>query len=284
MRNSVVAGAARIRVHATFGGRQTWQGSLGARLLTATGVVDRAYRLFDRLRSEIVASLASDEVLDRFNDLAYGGASSYQAQSTAFRSYLFPFEENVLAEFFPEPPARILLGGAGGGREAFALAQRGYEVAAFEPAQALVEQLANTIGALPIEVRRAAYEDLDELLPAETFDAGIFGWGSFSHLRSEQARLDALREYARLTPGPVLVSFLDLRSEPTQRVTRIRRLLPRRSGRDPQDVFAMTIGLYHPVDEEEVNDLARRAGMRVLHLNFDTRETSWPHVVLQRAN
>jgi hypothetical protein len=44
----------------------------------------------------------------------------------------------------------------------------------------------------------------------------------------------------------------------------------------------MTIGLYHPVDEGEVRELARRAALRVVHLNFDTRETSWPHAVLER--
>jgi hypothetical protein len=249
----------------------------------ATGAVDRAYRWFDRLRSEVVAALAPDDLLDRFNDLAYGGATQYQPQSGAVRAYQFPFEEKVVTEFFPGPPARLLIGGAGGGREAFALAKRGYRIVAFEPTAGLVAELVLERGSLPIEVRKGAYEDLELLFPSEHYDAAIFGWGSFSHLRSEEDRLAALRQYARLTDGPVLVSFLALKAEPTQRLARFQRMLPRRTGRDPQDVFAMSIGLYHPVDEGEVRRLAERAGMRVLHLNFDTRETSWPHAVLQRA-
>jgi methyltransferase family protein len=259
--------------------------ALGARILVLSGGVDRTYRWFDRFRSEVVASLASDEILDRFNELAYGGAPRYRPESGAFREYLFPFEEQVVGEFFPTPPAHVLLGGAGGGREAFALAERGYRVTAFEPAQDLVDQVARGSGSLPIEISRGAYEDLPDLFPGELrFDAAIFGWGSFSHLRSEQARLDALRQYARLTRGPILVSFLALKSGPSARLAQFRRILPRRVDRDPQDVFAMTIGLYHPVDEDEVKSLAERAGLRVLHLNFDTRETSWPHAVLTRAD
>jgi SAM-dependent methyltransferase len=254
-----------------------------ARLLSASALVDRTYRRFDRLRSELVASLASDETLDRFNELAYGGTPRYQPDSAAFHGELFPFEERVIDEFFPRPPARILLGGAGGGREAFALAERGYDVVAFEPAQSLVAGFAAAIGTRPIEVRRGSYEELAQLLPDDTFDAAIFGWSSFSHLRNDESRLEALRQYRRLTGGPILVSFLALKSEASSRLTRLRRILPRRPGRDPADVFALTIGLYHPVDEEEVRTLAERAGLRVVELNFDERETSWPHVVLQRA-
>jgi SAM-dependent methyltransferase len=255
---------------------------LGARVLVLSGAVDRGYRWFDRFRSELVAARASAEVLDRFNDLVYGGAPRYQPESGVFRAHLFPFEEHAVSELFPPPPARVLLGGAGGGREAFALAERGYEIVAFEPAPQLVEQLEQSRGKLAIRVQRGAYDDLERLFPDERFDAGIFGWGSFSHLRSHQARADALREYGRLTPGPILVSFLAVKSEPTRRLAQFRRALPRRADRDPHDVFAMSIGLYHPVDEEEVRGLAEEAGLEIVHVNFDVRETNWPHVVLRR--
>jgi hypothetical protein len=244
--------------------------------------VDRAYRRFDRLRSELAAALASDATLDRYNDLAYRTAA-YRPSSGAFREYLFPFEEAAIERFFPPPPARILLGGAGGGREAFALAEMGYSVVAFEPAATLAAELEARRGDAQIEVHRGSYEDMDALFPAsKTFDAAIIGWGSFSHLRSERARIATLESFGRLTNGPILVSFLAARTAPTGRVARLRRVLPRRAGRDPSDIFAMTIGLYHPVDEEELRSLSRAAGLRILHLNFDERETSWPHAVLAR--
>ena len=62
----------------------------------------------------MVSALASDEILDRYNEIAYGGTSRYQPDSGAFRARLFPFEEAAFEQFFPKPPARILIGGAGG--------------------------------------------------------------------------------------------------------------------------------------------------------------------------
>jgi hypothetical protein len=40
---------------------------LGALLLSATTIVDRAFRLFDTARSAVVATCASDRLLDAFN-------------------------------------------------------------------------------------------------------------------------------------------------------------------------------------------------------------------------
>src|SRR5512142_2340602 len=109
----------------------TWP-RFGARLIRATLLVDRIYLLFDRVRGHIVPRLASDEVVAAYNDLAYGQTQAYRADSSAFRRGLFGWEKEAIARFFPAAPARVLVGGAGGGREVFALAEMGYEVVAFE--------------------------------------------------------------------------------------------------------------------------------------------------------
>jgi 2-polyprenyl-3-methyl-5-hydroxy-6-metoxy-1,4-benzoquinol methylase len=257
--------------------------SLGARLILASTAIDRAYRKFDRLRSELVAATASDAVLDRFNELAYGQTHAYQPDTDDFRAYLFPFEEEAVREKFPKPPARILVGGAGGGREPLALAEMGYEVVAFDPTRPLITALARqappNVSALP-----GSYEEMDELFgEGERFDAAIVGWGSFSHLRDEETRIATLRSFARVTDGPILVSFLALRAGGIPaRLARLRRLLPRQPNRDEQDIFAVSIGFYHPVDEEEVRRLTDAAGLEITHLSFDSRDTNWPHVVLRR--
>jgi hypothetical protein len=119
----------------------SWLTRSCARLILGTRLIDKAYRAIDRARSVIVLTLASDEVLDRFNYLAYGLDRTYAPDSTTFRSYLFPWEEKIVEEYFPPPPARLLIGAAGGGREALALARMGYQVLAFEP----VPQLASAL-------------------------------------------------------------------------------------------------------------------------------------------
>jgi hypothetical protein len=255
---------------------------LAARLIRASTAIDAAYRRFDRLRSELVAAVASDETLDRYNDLAYGRTASYRPETDSFREYLFPWEESVLRDLFPPPPARLLVGGAGGGREPLALARMGYEIVAFDPSETLVASL-EARAPETVTVLEGAYEEMDSLFAdSERFDAAIIGWGSFSHLRSEQVRIDALRSFGRLTEGPILVSFLAVKGAVSPRLRRLRRVLPRRAERDLQDVFAVTIGFYHPVDEAEVRELAARAGLEVVHVSFDERDTNWPHVVLRR--
>lgn len=174
----------------------------------------------------------------------------------------------------------MLIGGAGGGREAFQLADRGYQVTAFDPAPTLAAELATRAEIVAVQ---GGYEEMATLFPdADAFDAAIVGWGSFSHLRTPEARLHTLQQFARLTAGPILLSLLALRGQVTTRLDALRRVLPRRRDRDAGDVFAMTIGLYHPMDEQELRDLARQAGLEVEYLSFDERETNWPHVVLKR--
>src|SRR5204863_8381274 len=129
-RDWLIPGSPACSVSTTMGAPKASGGDWPARFLLATRSVDRGFRLFDRLRSEMVLAVASDRTLDRFNDLAYASASDYDPESSSFRAYLFPWEERVVERFFPAPPARVLVGGAGSGREAFALVERGYEVTA----------------------------------------------------------------------------------------------------------------------------------------------------------
>jgi hypothetical protein len=269
-----------------------------ARALLFTRVFDWLYRASDRARSELVAALAPDAVLDRFNDIAYARGPSYRPDASSFRAYLFPWEEEVIGRFFPEPPAHVLIGGAGGGREALALVERGYRVTAFEPSEELAEALAvRARGKESLAVYRARYQDLPrlagtsgtldtELEALGPIDAAVAGWGSFSHLRLQVVRVATLEALARATDGPILVSFLGLYDEaraPSSGAGRLRHVLPRRGGRGPADVFSVYIGFFHRTSEREVEALAATAGLEIVHRSFDTRDTNWPHAVLRRS-
>lgn len=266
-----------------------------ARVLLWTRAFDWAYRMFDRARSELVAALASDAVLDDFNDVAYGGSGFYRPEAAAFRAELFPWEEETIKRFFPKPPAHVLIGGAGGGREAFALLRLGYRATAFEPSMELAGALALAApDQTGLAVYRAGYEDLPhlahvgesphaELDGLGPFDAAIVGWGSFSHLRTDELRIATLEAFARVTRGPILVSFLGLyrgQREASSRLAQLRRALPRRAGRGLADVFSVYIGFYHRTSQEEIAELAAASGLRVDYGSFDERDTNWPHVIL----
>ena len=260
--------------------------TLLARAILATKTVDRAYRLFDRARSRAVVRWASDAVLDEFNAVAYARDDTYRPETAAFRSKLFPWEAAAVRDHFDPPPGRILLGGAGGGREAFALAEQGYEVIAFEPATELAEAMAVRAVAIPlVRSYRAHYEDLPLLEPARLGDTGadvrdlapftaaVMGWGSFSHLASHAARVRALASLGEVTAGPILVSFLAFSSRPTG-------LFGAQHDRRG-DVFSIFIGYYHSVTDRELEELAAAANLDVTALNTDETESTWPHAVLR---
>ena len=260
-----------------------------ARVLYATRVVDRAYRRFEGVRRELVLSLASDRLLASYNDLIYGGSDRYHPDSRRYRAGLHAWEEAAIAAHFPEPPARLLIGGAGGGREAFALAERGYRVMAFEPSGLADMMAAACTPGVEVRAFRARYEDLPivtamdgtqvDLARAEAFDGGILGWGSFSHLVSDQARVTALRACAALVNGPLLVSFFGwIRPAEPVEPTGLRRLLLARVGdRRPGSLFSVEEGLFRQLTDEQMREMAAAAGLEVMALDM---HAEWPNAVL----
>src|SRR5262245_57970140 len=241
-----------------------------------TGLIDRGYRVigggyrsFDRRRSRIVMACGSDQFFDTYNDLAYARKQSYDW----IKEGLAPFEERVILRYFPVPPGTVLIGGAGGGREALVLARRGYHVVAFDPVRPLAASLAKACEGLPIESLIGRYQDLPcvsslstppvtiDLRSRAPFSAAILGPWSISHLRSDQHCIATLRQFGELTPGPILVSY------------------PPYSGEKRR--FGINAGFYRTFTSADMRALAEGAGLDVLSLDDESRP-HW-HAVLRRG-
>ena len=219
----------------------------------------------------MVLACASDDFYDIYNDLTYSRQDDYRAGAISFRSSLFPFEERAISRYFPAPPGTVLVGAAGGGREALVLARSGYRVVAFEPISALAVALAHFCGELPIEVFLGRYEQLPLVSPLDCptvsvdlrsrapFAAGILGWHSFSHLRSDEQCVETLKQFGNLTRGPILVSFSAAIGAPSAR-------------------FDWAIGYHRKFSSANIQEFARRAALRIIHFE-DT--DNFPHAVLQ---
>jgi SAM-dependent methyltransferase len=246
------------------------------RLVQSSRVIDWASHLFRIARSELVVRFASEEFFGRYNEAVYGSHGEYVSGSVNFRDELFPWETQAIRDYFPPPPARVLIGGAGGGREAFALARMGYEVVAFEPSKGLVRSMADNISeGLRVDVYRSAYELLPILLDPRVdtptaslkrmkpFDAAILGWGSFTHIRTPERRLQALASFGEVTNGPILMSFLS-RVGHIQRLPQIlSRVSPIPMCYDRGDEFRLQMGYIHFFNRGELLELADRAELRV---------------------
>ena len=255
-----------------------WRARLLARLVWATRAVDKAYGQFDRLRTRLVMQRAPAGFFEVYNDVAFSRQTRYRPDSS-FDEDLFVWEAEAIAAWFPPAPARVLIGGVGGGREGFALARRGYAVTAFDPAADLVRGLTDRARRAGVEID--AYEGRYESLPAvvvpdgrgtrvdlsrlEPFDAAIFGWTSYSHLRTDAQRVDALRVMGQLSRGPILLSYFPFSAA--------------RQAGPVAGSFALFSGYFRDLTEAEVRSQAAAAGLDVLWLLHDT---GWPRAILRR--
>jgi hypothetical protein len=267
-----------------------------ARAIRVSSLVDRAARRFDRARSSLVARFAPASVLDAYNDLAYEGTPVYRAGAPEFRDTLFNWETEVISRAFPDPEGRVLIGGAGGGREAFALAARGYQVVAFEPSVALARSmLDHPPSGVSITVLVGRYEDLPVLRDARTgaaldiatlqrFDAAIFGWTSFSHIRTRAARVAALRNVGELTNGPIVVSFYARHARKPCSSGPLHAAARRLGFRFDEDLFTPAVGFYHLSGADELQAETREASLEVVHASFDERDGCWPYLIARRVS
>jgi hypothetical protein len=265
-----------------------------AQLLLLSRLVDRGYRYFDRLRSTLVLATASDAFLDTYNALAYSRTAAYVPGETEFRRGLFEWEREAIDRYFPAPPAKVLVGGAGGGREPFALVDRGYEVVAFDPAAHLVTAMRGAAPEAGLHAYDGAYSDLPRLRDASgavidlgagaPFDAAILGWSSFSHLRTDAERVGALRAVGALTSGPVLVSYFGDPSrgdEPEAGGRGLKGWVRRRAMRRGRAMFSVQIGYYRVLRHSEVIERARQAGLTVIG---EAPDENFPYVILTRLD
>jgi hypothetical protein len=145
--------------------------------------------------------------LDSVDQHFYDRNSSYHGDEHNLRG-LMPWEDEALATAFAGC-RRLLVLGAGGGREVLALSRRGYEVEGFDCNQALVDFAA---GFLTRHASAGTVRHLprDAVPPrGEPFDGVILGWGSYMLMPGSARRVDLLRRLGGLVrPGsPVLLSF-----------------------------------------------------------------------------
>ena len=142
---------------------------------------------------------------------------------------LYAWEKKWFERRLPPPPASVLVGAAGAGREASVLHGLGYRVHAFEPSTSAFQVCRQVLGTELVD--QASYQELVattlrgartrlRLAPETRFDAVLLGWGSFGHVLRQADRLELLRACDRIAPeGPILLSIFEPEAQASQNGT-----------------------------------------------------------------
>jgi ubiquinone/menaquinone biosynthesis C-methylase UbiE len=115
---------------------------------------------------------------------------------------LRPVEADLVSEFFPSAPARVLDLGCGAGRTTIALSQKGFDVLGIDLSETLLAVARERYPSL-------AFSDMDATalqLADRSFDAAVFSYNGIDCIYPRDARRTCFREvYRVLVPGGVFI-------------------------------------------------------------------------------
>jgi hypothetical protein len=251
-----------------------------------------AHRIEELVREELLLALLPPEHRSEFTLLSYSRLSAYLPGGETFEWGLMPWERTVLEHPAIPRGGRVLLAGAGGGRELQALADRGFSIFAFEPTEVLLRG-AKVVAAKARDAAcvKASFQDLVTAVHgvgplatiSQPIDLVYFGWGSFTHVTETEEQLATLRAVKQLAPrAPLVVSFwlrwppIDSQSERFRKRLRAMLAVATAAKTPPGLTFHTRSGFGYRFERSEFEALAERAGYRVLTFLDD----EFPHAVL----
>jgi hypothetical protein len=246
-------------------------------------IMSAIWRTSVMVRDETLWAWASKHDRERTNCALYGRQKTYAPGGEWFEDGLFDWERDAITSSLFPSSGRILLGGAGGGRELAALCKMGYEVVAFEPAPVLAEAARGVVSNYPeSKVITASYADIvravengsGPLAPhvcGREFHGIILGWTSFYVWRDERDAL--LKALHVLAPrAPVLLSYVGEGETFEGNLGRVRlwfrrllRLAGARALAGPGDSFDPWLGFFQRLPSAEIQSLADRTGYKLVY-------------------
>jgi SAM-dependent methyltransferase len=129
-------------------------------------------------------------------------ASEWSVAAYAAETGLRPLENELVHEFFPAPPARVLDIGCGAGRTTIGLSGQGYDVLGIDLSSALLQVARERFPSIPF-----AEMDATQLQVANaSFDAAMFSYNGIDCIYPVEARRACLAEVWRiLRPGGIFI-------------------------------------------------------------------------------
>lgn len=209
--------------------------------------------------------------------------SQYFASSDHNISGLFDWEKAAVERYF-RPGSRVLVAGAGGGREVLALCNAGFDAEGFECSLPLIQASQKTLSQL-LGVSRVVHCPADAAPEGpRVYEGIIVGWTAYTHIPTNARRILFLQALRRRTlpQSPVLISFLIQSSNGNNdlaihRAARFFQLFFDRR-RDPLELGDhVSFGRYlHFFTHDEIQGELSSSGFRVVHYS---EESDFGHLV-----
>ena len=215
-----------------------------------------------------------------------GRSLSYLDQEWTRRG-LFDWEHRAIEAAFP-PAGRVVVTGAGGGREMLPLLDMGYEVTGYEPHGGLVAA-GTAFLAQEGHMAQLLQNRPDEFPVGGAWDAVIVGWSSYMLIPGRKRRVAFLQAARRSVSvgAPLLASFYlrtaedEARLRLQSRIANVLRWLRRGERVELGDDFATDVvtNFVHRFSSDEIIDEFAAGGWKVASFHRDP----YPHVVAQAA-
>ena len=110
------------------------------------------------------------------------------------------------------------------------------------------------------------------------FAAGVCGWASVAHVRTDHGRVSALRAMAALVEGPMLLSVYAPTWAPSTKAGVRGGISKWLYGTGA--MFLPGLGRVQTFGEAELRNLIERAGLDILALDTSPAIDNWPHAVV----
>lgn len=229
----------------------------------------------------------------------YFTALVYDQKKTVYTE-LFDWEAKWFDYDLPDPPAKLLVGGAGKGREIKELLARGYEIVAFDPAVDCIDEAKNIFqDNNSVVFHTGSYEDLlnkegkelrKSIEDPQPYDGVLLGWGRFTHVFGEKMRIGILEYLRGVCPqGPILLSYWDgnimlnkgrmwrLGNALGKPIRILQGIKTEYSARDDISLFA---GYAHVFNTEEIKKIVCQSGNKMKVNPAINYTASYHHITL----
>lgn len=241
-------------------------------------LTQRVNRLIEAVVDGVWLGVLDRSALDRVDEAYYKHWGEYD-QDAYNLGGLTEWEAEAIDRHFPSG-GRVVVTGAGAGREVLGLIGRGFDAVGYEPNEELVLFGAGLLerqghAGLLRTVERDAFPD-----GGERWDGVVVGWCSYMLIPGRSRRVAFLRSARERVPeaAPALLSFYAMTTNriPFVVTARIANVIRRVRRRDPVEVGdALSPNYAHHFTREEIESELRDAGFSLVA--FDT--APYPHAV-----